>query len=74
VPFGLQTFEAFSACIRLQSYNPALFVQVAAASNPKKDFAFTIGTLTELGQKATGSRHQPCGHGLCNGQLLPKMC
>ncbi|KAI1236872.1 hypothetical protein IHE44_0015130 [Lamprotornis superbus] len=31
-----------------QSYNPALFVQVAAASNPKKDFAFTIAGLPFL--------------------------
>lgn len=52
-------------------------MQVAAASNPKKDFAFTIGTLTELGQKATGGRLRAMARGSvppAQGQLLPKMC
>lgn len=50
-------------------------MQVAAASNPKKDFAFTIGTLTELGQKATGGRLRAMARGSaasCKGALAPK--
>lgn len=50
-------------------------MQVAAASNPKKDFAFTIGTLTELGQKATGGRLRAMARGSaasCTGAVAPK--
>lgn len=50
-------------------------MQVAAASNLKKDFAFTIGTLTELGQKATGGRLRAMARGSaasCTRAVAPK--